>query len=1414
MTSPPAAPRRAIGARDALALAALTVLPLFLGGRGRVNADTKQYLYLDPWDLLERARSVWDSRVGGGAVTHQAIGYLWPMGPYYALMDAVGAPDWVAQRLWVGGLQLVAALGALALFRHLLPRSWVHVPAAAAYGLSPFVLGHITSQSGLLVPFAGLGWLVLLMTKAVESPRAWRWPAAFALVVTTCGSLNGSSVFFVVLAAVLWVPLAVSGRGPHARRDGLRVLLRAGALTLVTQVWWLVAYAVGGGYNLPILEITETVRTTNATPSAPEVLRGLGYWFFYGGDTEGPWLAGLSSPYQTAGVLLVVSFAVPILALAAGAALRWRHRAYFTVLVGVGTIIAVGAYPIRDPSPAGGLFERLSRSSDAVLSLRNTQRAGALVALGIAGLLAAGLTTLHRRQARQGAWAAVGVLVLVAAALPAQWRTGLVAERFDRAEELPLAWRAAADVLAEGEGRVLELPGSDFATYRWGATLDPVSVGLTDRSVLARELVPLGGDAGADLLEALDRSLQEGWFEPAALAPVARLFGATDVLVRNDLAYERYRTVRPSVLWPLVQSAATGLAAPTELGGPYENVAGPARPMVDEIELGLDPDPASMPQVAVFGVPGSGREPLSARPVGGGTVVDGDGEGVLSAAAAGLLDAEGALLLGADLVRRGDLDAITDDRTAVVLTDSNRKRAKRWYSLRENAGATEPADRAVVLDDPSDARLEVAGATPDGTQTVVRWEGVERIWATAYGSQNTLVPEERPSNAFDGDLTTAWRSERGTDGTRRRIGVELATASTADRVRLIAPQDRLGTVMLTDVVVILDGARRIDVRLSAEEASRPEGVEVRLDGEPFTELEVEVRGSVPAAGLAGFAEIAIPGVEVEELVVLPTALVEEIGPDLPATPVAIVLTRLRANPAEPLRADPEPRLARLLDLPTSLAVEAEGTARIDTTAPDPVLDALLGAGPEAWGVRADSTARLAGDLDARASSVLDGDLATAWQTPFSTLVDQAIDLTVPEPVTLDALELAVVADGRHSLPTVLRLVADGAPPVELAVPAIESPAPDGSGIARLRLPLPEPTTASRWRIEVAAVAIRSTTDWSTLLPFTLPLGIAEVTLPGVAPRPSAEVATGCRDDLVTLDGEPVPVEVTGDPTDVGTAGGLAIEQCGATLSLPGGESVLRTAPGRTTGLAVDRLVLRNDEWATRSPGAGTGEAPAVTTTAARAGHVTGEVTTDGEPFWLVLDESMNTGWELEVEGATVAGPRPIDSYAAGWLVTPSGAGTLAVRADWAPQRAVDVALAVSALGGLACLALVVRGRRRGLPRRPEPQAPIIETVPPRPAWAAGALAAGLAAVLVAPVAALPAAGLVALARRWPWLGRGVPVAVIAASMAAVTVLQVGHGYPASFIWPTRFPWVHQTTLLAVVVLLVLAGPPDERERHR
>lgn len=1409
MTTATAARRSRIGWAETGLLALLTFVPLLLGADGRLNADTKQYLYLDPIGLMDRSRTLWDSSVGGGAVTHQTIGYLWPMGPFYALTDAVGIPAWAAQRLWVGGLQFAAALGALALFRHLLVRSPVHVVAAMSYGLSPFVLGHVTNQSGLLVPFAGLPWLVLLMARATESPRSWRWPAAFALVVTTCGSLNGSSVFFVVLGATLWVPFA---RPPV--RDGLRVLLRAGSLTLVTQLWWLVAYAVGGAHNLPILQITETVATTNATTSATDVFRGLGHWFFYGGEPGHPWLDGLSTPYLQSAVLLVVSFAVPIVALAAGALVRWRHRGYFATLVGVGTIMAVGAFPIADPSPAGRLFEELSRSSELVLSLRNTQRAGALVALGLSGLLVAGLHALHRRRAAVGVAAALAVSVLVVGALPAQWRTGLVNPVASRGD-IPDAWHEATDHLdATGDGRVLELPGSPFADHRWGSAHDPVSVGLSDRPFVQRELVPLGSAAGADLLNALDRSLQEGWFEPSSLAPVARLLGAADVLVRNDLAYERHRTPRPLAYWPLFEDPSLALDPARTFGGPYDNRASGERPMLDEIELGLDPMAEPPPQLAVLPVPDGGRDALTVAPAAAGTVVDGDGEGIVGAAAAGLLDNDGVLLLGSDVVAEGGPGDELSDRTRVVLTDSNRKRATRWYSLRDNVGATEPAQGVVADDLAGDLRLEPSGTTPAGSQTVVEWQGAERIWASAYGGVASFAPEERPSNAFDGDPSTAWRSELGRNGGARRIGIDLGRAVDAGSITLLPPQGRLGTVAISRALITLDGSREVDVRPPAPLDADAPGLEVELDGQPFSTLEIELIETTPPGGLGGLAEVQIPGVEIDEVVVLPTALVDELGDALADHPVAIVLSRLRADAAEVIRDDPEPSLTRRFTLPVSLDVELDGIARIDPNGPETALDALLGAGPDAWPVRASSSARLVGDLDARASSVLDGDLETAWQTPLSQVVGQHLDLRLEDPISLDALEFDVVADGRHSLPQSFRVTADGRS-VDVAIPALS----ENAGPQHVSVPLPARLSGTEWTFEITDIDFRSTTDRQTGLPFTLPVGIAEIVLPGVPTRPTVDIDTGCRDDLLSLDGSPVGVRVRGTAADADAGLPLALDPCAAIPSLDAGEHDVRTAPGRATGIDVDRVVLESPSWDT-APAVADVDAT-VTTRVDEPGHVTGVVDTDGEPFWLVLDESMNDGWELTVDGAEVSGPRPVDSSAAGWLVTPTRAGELAVSARWTPQRTVDVALAVSLFGVVLCLALAWRSGSGASVPHPGAGPPVIADRPPRPSVVTIVVGSVAAAVLVAPEAGLAALPLLALARLVPWLGRVVPLALVATSAAAVTVLQVRNDHPADFNLPTRFPWTHQTALLGIVLLAVLAvaevvsdRTSAETSRHR
>src|ERR1700737_4448096 len=98
-------------------LALLAYVPILLTKPGRVVADTKTYLYLDPGRLLERAASMWDPNIGMGTVTHQNIGYVFPMGPYYWVMESVGFPSWIAQRIWLGSIVFFAGLGVLYLLR-------------------------------------------------------------------------------------------------------------------------------------------------------------------------------------------------------------------------------------------------------------------------------------------------------------------------------------------------------------------------------------------------------------------------------------------------------------------------------------------------------------------------------------------------------------------------------------------------------------------------------------------------------------------------------------------------------------------------------------------------------------------------------------------------------------------------------------------------------------------------------------------------------------------------------------------------------------------------------------------------------------------------------------------------------------------------------------------------------------------------------------------------------------------------------------------------------------------------------------------------------------------------------------------------------------------------------------------------
>jgi len=222
--------------RLVLGIAALTYIPVILSSPGEVGADTKTYLYLDPGGVLSDARLLWDSDVALGTVTHQNIGYLWPMGPFYWVFETLGSPDWFAQRIWLGSLLFGAAMGVRFLLRVF---DWSGPGlgvAMAAYGLSPYLLDYSARISAVLLPWAGLPWMIGLTVLAVRH-GGWRHPARFALVVLTVGSVNATSLLLVGLAPVLWLAhvTPIERSGPWRR--SVAAAPRIGLGSAVVSVW-------------------------------------------------------------------------------------------------------------------------------------------------------------------------------------------------------------------------------------------------------------------------------------------------------------------------------------------------------------------------------------------------------------------------------------------------------------------------------------------------------------------------------------------------------------------------------------------------------------------------------------------------------------------------------------------------------------------------------------------------------------------------------------------------------------------------------------------------------------------------------------------------------------------------------------------------------------------------------------------------------------------------------------------------------------------------------------------------------------------------------------------------------------------------------------------------------------------------
>ena len=174
-------------------------------------------------------------------------------------------------------------------------------------------------------------------------------------------------------------------------------------------------------------------------------------------------------------------------------------------------------------------------------------------------------------------------------------------------------------------------------------------------------------------------------------------------------------------------------------------------------------------------------------------VLSGSGDGIIDAAAAGVLDGTEAVLYDASIDADTPASEIpVTEPFRYVITDSNRDRGHHWRSSQDVVGFTESADDEsdVLRFESGDQRLPMFADTDADRQTVSVQDGPVSAEASSYGERFAYLPEHRPVMAIDGDPATAWLVADRAPAVGEFIELTLADGESTDRLDLLQPVGR------------------------------------------------------------------------------------------------------------------------------------------------------------------------------------------------------------------------------------------------------------------------------------------------------------------------------------------------------------------------------------------------------------------------------------------------------------------------------------------------------------------------------------------------------------------------------------------------------------------------------------------------
>ncbi len=1278
---------------------------------GLIVPDTKLDMALDPGGFLTRATHLWTADWQFGTLQNQAVGYFFPMGPFFLLGEAVGLPAWLVQRLWMATLLCVALTGVVRLARALnLGGPASRLVAGAVFALSPRALTLVGTVSLELLPYCVAPWVLLPLVKGAAGGSLRRAAALSGLAVVCMGGANGAAAACAVLPAFLYIVT----RAPGWRR--VRLLAAWMVAMVAATFWWLVPLLLMQRYGFPFLPYTETAAVTTSVTSLPAAVRGATHWVGYLAVDGVPW-------WRSGWVLVTTSWMVVLTGLIAclglaGLARRdlpERRFLLVSALVGLLTLTA------GNMSDGGAAFAATVREAldGPLAALRNLHKFDVVLRLPLALATAHMLDTVGRiavirrftrptNMAPRRVALGVTAIALLAVASGAG-SAGLAAGGGFWA--LPQHWRQATAWLDQhaGPGTTLLVPGSNFAEYNWGRSLDEPVQPLLDSPWAVRSLVPAGSAGNARLLSAIDERLAAGTASPG-LADVLGRLGVRYLLVRNDL-----RQPVGGFAWPVLVHRALNSAPGLFRVAAFGPDSGVRPDFGGAWDYGLhEPYPA----VEIYQVD---------RPTSRATLADAAEPLNLAGAPETLLDLSDAGVLGERPVIL-DGDAPVDDAGGTVLADSLRNRKVDFGLVRGNTSRTLTAEE----------QSESAGTAQDildpawrSSLTSSGYAGIADVRASTSAADVTgpaglRDPSAGPFSAVDGDSGTAWLS----DGARKPVGqwveVRFTEKIQAGSAELQVVDDEVVGDPVTRVQISTAGgsyvhsvtdAGRKPLRLALP-SGRTSWVRVTIDG---------VAGFDAPGRRAGIRELRVPGVSPQRYLRLPASPDTARAPEVVAlarkagdrTACALVGSRYLCAPDLIRQGEETGLVTRRFDLPAAATPQLTGLARATPATALAVYDDLLG------GETYTTSSSWFADPVASSRSLSDGDDGTAWwadpDDPQPTVRLRWAGIRKVSWVRLRFASTLVAAP-----PRTVRITGDN---------GIREVAVDPDGVARF------PALRGR-SIVVAVTSTVPRVNRTTALfePQPLPVGLSGVDVDGVPeanqPRDLDRTVTlpcGAGPTIV-INGVTVPTTATGSLRDLRDLRPLRYRACAPApkqRTTTGNDRVgLRAGPNEVAA-PPDRFLVDSVILSGEPPQRSVSEPPrrALTVLGWDDQHRSIDIGAGGGSY-LVVPENANPGWRATLDGVRLV-PTRLDGWKQAWFVPAGAAGRVELVFTPGEQYALVLRLGGGLLLLLAVAALLPARRHR-------PAYPVVPTTMPTapvlalavPALLGGLVGLGCAVVVV------------------------------------------------------------------------------------